>query len=158
MKRNTKTVVLLLLLTVYCLLPTVLLAADTVAASASPVGDAIKDVINNTLIPLVVALVGSLISILLVKIKKRLNIQISAETEFWIRKQAENAVQLVAEKAAAKVKLDGVTITSNEKLNMALAALITKVPDLSKEQADAYIHAALARISGEGATKDQTVT
>lgn len=126
--------------------------------AASPtVGEAIKDVINNTVIPLIVALIGSLLSLVLIKLKNKYNIELSAETEEWIKKQAESAVQMVAEKAAAKIKYDNITFTKSDKLDMAIASLISKVPNLTKEQADAYIHAAIARIPGVGATGEQSM-
>ncbi len=133
-------------------------AADAAPATQSALGNAVKDTVDNTIIPLLVALIGSLISIVMVKIKKRLNIQLSAETEAWIQRQAEAAVQMVAEKAASKIKYNKIALTKNEKLDMAIASLVSKVPHLTKEQADAYIHAALARIPGIGATGDASLT
>lgn len=115
-------------------------------------GDSIRGLMNGTVIPMLVALIGALISIALLKIKQKLNIQIAAETETWIQDQAENAVQMVAEKAAAKLKYDSLKLSNNAKLDMAIGSLITKVPKISKEQADVYIHAAIARIKGEGST------
>jgi hypothetical protein len=94
----------------------------------------------------------------LVKARTLLKLKLSADTEAWLRTQAENAVQMVAEKAAAGIKYDTMKLTGKEKLDMAIAALITKIPDLTKEQADAYIHAALARIAGVGATGDASLT
>lgn len=130
-------------------------AADP--AQPSAIGAAVKDLIDNTIMPLLIALVGSLVGVVLLKIRTKLNLNISRDTEAWLGKQAENAVQLVAEKAAATLKYDAMKVTGKEKLDMAIAALITKAPDLTREQADAYIHAALARISGEGATGDKAV-
>jgi hypothetical protein len=120
--------------------------------TSNALGEGISGFLTNTFIPLVVAIVGLLVSIVLMKIRQKFNIQISAETEAFIRRQAENAVQLVAEKAAQKVKSSGIKLSGNQKLDMAVGLLLTKVPKISKDQADAYVHAALARIRGEGAT------
>ncbi len=150
-------VLMLLVVIIGCAMSNVAFAADAAPATQSALGIAIKDTVDNTIIPLLVALIGSLISIVMVKIKKRLNIQLSAETEAWIQRQAEAAVQMVAEKAAAKIKYGKIALTKNEKLDMAIASLISKVPHLTKEQADAYIHAALARIPGIGTTGDQSL-
>lgn len=144
---------------VACFVPSCVFAADEAAAAqASPLGSAIKGVVSDTVIPLLVSLVGILGSIVLIKLKNKFNVQLAAETEAWINRQAENAVQMVAEKSAAMVKWDNVTIGSSDKLNMAIASLVTKVPKLTKDQADAYIHAALARIPGVGATKNAALT
>lgn len=119
---------------------------------SNPLGEGIYIFLTNTLIPFMVAVVGLLVSIVLMKIRKKFDIQISAEHEEFIRRQAENAVQLVAEKAAQKVKAKDIKLTGNQKLNMAIGTLLTKVPKISRDQADVYIHAALSRIRGEGAT------
>jgi NADH:ubiquinone oxidoreductase subunit 5 (subunit L)/multisubunit Na+/H+ antiporter MnhA subunit len=118
----------------------------------NPLGDAVHQLINGTVIPMIVSIVGVLLSMVLLKLKKKFNVQIAAETETWIQNQAENAVQMVAEKAAAKLKYNDLKLTPSQKLDTAIASLITKVPEISKEQADVYVHAALARIKGEGAT------
>lgn len=133
-------------------------AGDVAAPASTPMGDALRSVVNDTIIPLVVAVIMGLVGLVLVKIKSKLNLQLNAATEDWIKKQAESAVQMVAEKSAAKIKYGEISLTKNEKLDMAIAAVISKTPKLTREQADAYIHAALARIKGAGATKDNSLT
>jgi len=142
-----------------CTMSSVAIAADqTAAVSTGPtLGEAVKGVVDNAIIPLVVSLVGALVSLVLVKLKNKYNIELKAETEAWISKQAENAVQMVAEKAAAKLKYEKIKLTGNQKLDTAVAMLVTKVPTISRDQADQYIHAALARIPGLGATGDQSL-
>jgi len=120
-------------------------------------GSALKQVINETLIPLLVSVVGALVSLVLIKVKQKLNLNISQQQEAWINRQAENAVQFVAEKTAAKLKIDNISFTSNEKLETAIAYLITRAPKLTRDQADQYIHAAIARIPGAGATNDRSL-
>jgi hypothetical protein len=127
------------------------------AAQQDLLTTAVNGVINNTLIPIIIAFIGSLVSLILIKLKKKLNIQVAAETEAWLQNQAESAVQLVAEKAAARLKVEKVSFTKNEKLNIAIAALISKAPKLTREQADEYVHSALARIPGIGATGDASL-
>jgi hypothetical protein len=138
----------------------VVAVAQTTAqqATQTELGAAVKGLLNDTVIPLVISLVGALVSLALVKLKNKFNLELKAETEEWTRKQAENAVQMVAEKAAASEKLTGLKVGSNDKLNQAIAWLVTKVPALTADQADAYIHAAIARIPGVGATGDQSLT
>ena len=157
MKRRSLLVTAVLFTLLAVLFTTCLFAADTAVSATSAVGTAVKDAVYNTIIPLLVAFAGSLAALALVWAQRKLKLDLSAGTEAWVRTQAENAVQLAAEKAAAKLKYDQMKLTGKEKLDMAIAALITKAPDLTREQADAYIHAALARISGEGATGDKAV-
>ena len=161
MKKLTILVIGIIFLATACFVPScgfLNVAAADQATQASPLGSALKGVVDNTVIPLLISLVGILGSIVLVKLKNKFNIQLAAETEAWINKQAENAVQLVAEKAAAQIKWDKVAIGNSDKLNMAIASLVTKVPKLTEDQADGYIHAALARIPGLGATGEASLT
>jgi hypothetical protein len=130
--------------------PLCLLAAD----APTPVGEALGAFLTNTVLPVLGSLVAALVSLILLAIRKKTGIQAGAEYDAWLAKQAETAVQMVAEKAAAAVKLDQMKFTSSEKLEMAIAALVSKAPKLTEEQADQYVHAALARIPGLGATAD----
>ena len=152
-----KKILCLLMLILSLCMVSISLAGDVTAPVSTPLGDALRSVVNDTVIPLVVAVIMGLVGLVLVKIKSKLNMQIKAETEDWIKKQAESAVQMVAEKSASKIKYGGIVLTKNEKLDMAIAAVVSKTPKLSREQADAYIHAALARIKGLGATKDDAL-
>lgn len=137
-----------------CFVPSCAAQTQTVQTQT---GSALKQVINETLIPLLVSVVGALLSIVLVKIKEKLNLNISEEKEEWINRLAENAVQFVAEKTAAMLKINSISFTSNEKLETAIAYLIARVPKLTRDQADQYIHAAIARIPGAGATNDRSL-
>ena len=127
------------------------------AMTGTVMGTALSSLFTDTILPIIVSLVGGLVGLILLTVKKKLNVQLSAETEAWISKQAETAVQGVAEKAAAKFKGSNISFSKNEKLEAAIASLITKVPHLTPEQADGYIAAALARIPGVGATGDASL-
>jgi TM2 domain-containing membrane protein YozV len=127
------------------------LAAEAEAA-APTLGEALRAMTNETIIPLIVAVVGAMLSLVLGKLKAKYNIQLQTETQAWIERQADAAVRMVSEKAAAKIKWEKIRISSNEKLEMAIAALVSRVPAITPDQADLYVHAALARIKGEGAS------
>lgn len=139
------------------LVPAALAAGADVSAPGTPLSEALSGVMLNTVLPVAVSLIGGLVALVLAKLRQKLNIQIAKETDAWIQQQAEAAVQMVAEKAAARLKYNTMIMTKNQKLDMALAALLAKVPAISKEQADSYIHAALARIAGVGATGDKSL-
>ena len=134
------------------------LAADAVVPATSPIGEAVKMVVNDTILPVLSALILSLISLVLLKLKQKWSIQLSTKTEEWIKGQAENAVQMVEEKAMAAVNAKlSILTTKNEKLDTAIAYLMSKSPKLTKVQAEAYVLAALARIPGLGATGDKSL-
>ncbi|HSW64298.1 MAG TPA: hypothetical protein VLH56_13470 [Dissulfurispiraceae bacterium] len=139
------------------LVPAALAAGADVSAPGTPLSEALSGVMLNTVLPVAVSLIGGLVALVLAKLRQKLNIQIAKESDAWIQQQAEAAVQMVAEKAAARLKYNTMIMTKNQKLDMALAALLAKVPAISKEQADSYIHAALARIAGVGATGDKSL-
>ncbi len=130
-------------------------AADQATPAVARPGEMLAIVINNLLIPLIVALVGSIVSVVLVWLKRWLGIKASAETEARIAAAAESVVQMVAEKAANQAKLsDGQWPSGAKQLGDAVDALVARIPKLTPDEADAYIHAALARIPGLGATGD----
>jgi hypothetical protein len=129
-------------------------AAET---TGTPLAEALGDLVVNTLLPVLVALAGTLASIALYRLKAWLKIKTSAEFDIWVSGRAEEAVQYVGETAAAKLKTAKVKMTGSEKLNIAVARLIERVPSLSREQAEMCVHAALARVSGEGATGKKVI-
>ncbi len=131
-----------------------LFAADA-PATQKTFADALVVIINGTLLPLAIALITAMGSLLLLKLKQKYGIEISAETQAVIAQQAESIVQTVAEKAAAYAKEHvGGKMAGHEQLESAVIALMSRVPSLTREQADEQVHAALARIPGLGATGD----
>jgi len=64
----------------------------------------------------------------------------------------------VAEEAALNAfKQKGMKITSNGKLDIAVAHVLGAIPSISRATAETYVHAALAKIGGVGATGEQKV-
>ena len=121
-------------------------------------GEFIQTLLTNILLPILLSIVSALVSIVLLKLKKKYNLDIDAATEKKINDAAENAIHMVEEKAASKI-MDTCTksLSNDDKLNMAIAKLVQKVPAITREKADAYVHAALARMSGVGATGDKVI-
>ncbi len=131
------------------------LFATDAPATQKTFADALVVIINGTLLPLAIALITAMGSLLLLKLKQKYGIEISAETQAVIAQQAESIVQTVAEKAAAYAKEHvGTKMAGHEQLESAVVALMSRVPSLTREQADEQVHAALARIPGLGATGD----
>lgn len=150
-------VVILILMFVAVAFINVSFAVESVAPGKDSLMTAVNNVLINTVAPLFVALIGGLVSMILAVVKKKLNIQLSVQTEAWIQSQAEHACQMVAEKAAAQLKISGLKLQGHEMLGMAAAALISRVPALTQDKAEEYIHAAFARIPGLGATGDASL-
>ncbi|MGE4319641.1 MAG: hypothetical protein AB7E96_12155 [Deferribacterales bacterium] len=111
----------------------------------------VTSLLDGVVIPSVVGIVGVLVALLLKRLETRYGIQVKAENQQYIRTMAEEAVQYVAEIAAAKAKTK-LGMSSEEKKQTAIEKLKTAVPSLAYKEADEAIHAALARVVGAGAT------
>ncbi len=139
----------------------ILFAAVPLLAADAPAGektfaDQLVIVINGTLLPLALALSALVARSVAAKIKQKYGLQVSAYTLNIIEQQAESVVQMAAEKAAAYAKAhEGAWPAGHEQLESAVVALMSRVPSLTREQADEQVHSALARIPGLGATGDQ---
>lgn len=144
------------MLFVLCLVLPVL-AQDAPAPAPATIGEAIVYVIYAVLVPLAVAFLTAMGGMLLAKLKTKYGLQVTAYHQNIVEQAAESAVQMAAEKAAAYAKIHGdIWPSGNSMLNQAVTALVGRVPSLTREQADEYIHAALARIPGLGATGNAT--
>jgi len=135
-------------------MPVACLAAE----AGSPVAEALGGLLLDTILPALVVLVGTLTALLIRKLTVKLGIEANEELERMAATQAEAAVQYAGEMAASRLKQKDIKVTGNEKLNTAVAYLITHVPSLTREQAESLVHAALARIRGEGATGTVVMT
>jgi hypothetical protein len=131
--------------------------ATQVQDVVNPFGEAVRSAVNGFIIPISTALIMSLVSLLLVYLQKKTGITLSSDKQKFINDQAEVAVQMVAEKAATLMKYETIKMSSNDKLNAGAAFLVSMVPKLTPAQAQNYVHAALARIPGVGATGDNAL-
>ena len=127
-------------------------------AFATESGDAVINLLNNVVYPILGPLLLGLATLLLNKIRQKWDLQISADTEALLLDQAKNAIRYAEEKATAKIKdssLGGVT--GSAKLNTAINQLMLSAPKISEVQAEALVHTALGMVSGVGATGDKAL-
>ena len=133
-------------------------ATDTAAtAAASPLSEALSGFLSGFLFPLINALVVGLIGWAVVSVGKKYKIDALVSSEALIQNAAYKGIALAEEMAAKKLKATAVTITSNEKLNIAIAQVLKAAPKLTQEEASAYVESTLAKIKGSGATGDKAV-
>lgn len=113
--------------------------------------------VTNTVQPLILSLLATVITVAVGYItsllKKKFGLEISTATQQRISTIAYDAVHAVEERGAAYAKEKGEKWASECKYNEALNYVLSRVPTLSREEADAKIHTALATIRGLGATK-----
>jgi len=126
-------------------------------AFASESGDAVVNLLNNVVYPILGPLLLGLGTLLLNIIRKKWNLQISADTEAMLLGQAKNAIGYAEELASAYLKEKEIQLTGSEKLNRAIQQLMISAPKISADQAEALIHSALGLVSGAGATGDKAV-
>jgi len=137
------------------LLPSIAFAADVTAAN--PMGDALGNLLESVVFPILGPFLLGLATLLLNILRKKLNLQISADTEAMLLGQAKNAISYAEEKAAdiAKRKVSG--WEGPPKLQVAVTHLMASAPKISQESADRLVHAALGMTEGAGATGDKAV-
>lgn len=143
-----KRILVLLLL----LLPSLAFALDNPA-----VGEAVAGIWSGVVIPVLSAACLGVLGLVLDKLRRRYNLQIDIDSQKYLEGLAQRAVALAEEKGAAYLKANITKITGRDKLDIAIAHILTAAPKLSREQADNLVHTALARVKGAGATGDKAV-
>ena len=112
--------------------------------------------ITNTLQPILVSLIGTLVPVLIALacrfLAKKTGIAISDASQQKLRDIAESAVLAVEEKATASLKTAGEKWPSYLKHKEAMDRVLSLAPSLSHDQADMLIHWVVAKIPGVGAT------
>lgn len=83
----------------------------------------------------------------------KLHLQVSEQTDAQIRYYAAQAVKAAEEYAAKRLKMSGVVMSGDEKLEAALASVVAKIPGVDKVVAQDAIHAALTDLSLGAASK-----
>ncbi len=131
--------------------PALALAAETVAAN--PVGDAVASLFSGVVVPVLASLLLGLIGVVLNKIRVKTGLQISDTMQQQLERAALAGVAFAEEKAAAAIKSKIQGLTGREKLDLAISHVLASVPKVSREQADIFVHAALGKVSGPGASE-----
>lgn len=146
------TVVLVLLASALCLSPAM------AAEALNPVGEAASGLLSGVIFPVLSAFLLGLVTIILNKIRIKTGIQIAAGIQEQIERAAAAGIAFAEEKAAAAVKAKLTRLTGKEKLDLAIAHVITALPHVTPEQANAIVHATLGKAIGPGATGGAGVT
>ena len=120
-------------------------------------GEAISVVLSNVVFPVLAAILAGLLIFAAKRLYNYLGIKNTSELESLLEKGAYSAVALAEEAAAKELKERQFKVTGNEKLDMAMASLMKKVPKISKEQAEEAIESVLGKVKGVGASGDNAV-
>ena len=126
------------------------------AADAAPAATGLGQVITNTIQPVLISVIGTLVPLLLALlcrwISKKTGIAISDASQAKLESIAEKAVLYVEEKAVGSLKTAGEKWPSYVKHQQAVDMVLKLAPALTGDQADALVHWAVAKIPGLGAT------
>lgn len=120
-----------------------------------------NELIQNTIQPLMAALVMAIITVVGAKLTQYLHAKTGIELDAATVAKAENAatqaVMAVEEKAAAQASQKLAAWTSSQKHQAAINMIISAVPTITQEQANNLVSAALAKVPGLGASGDLSV-
>lgn len=108
--------------------------------------DALLDEALKAVFVAVAGSLGTLLVAILVKLLQRVGLSVSAEQQAKIEKLAQEAILAAEEWARAEIKAGSLKMPSTAKLVQATEDLMAKVPSLTAEDADAVIHAQIAKL------------
>jgi hypothetical protein len=147
---------ILLMLTMVALTCLSAFAADVIPAhtpsATEPVfGAALQGFLQGTVFPIITALVLGLVSLVLNRLGQKYKIQALTERNNFLSRLAAQGVAL-AEERAAKLAGSVSKLSGSQKLDIAVAHLMSFAPSIKPEQAQNIVHSVLAQIPGAGAT------
>lgn len=131
-----------------------LAGGDIAAAQESPFAAFMNNTVQPLLSSLLATIVAAAVTYITLVFKKKFGLEISNATQARISGIAYDAVNAVEEKGAAYLKERGEKWASQCKYNEALNYVLSKVPTLTREEADAKIHSVIAGVKGIGATSE----
>ena len=127
------------------------------AAAAQPAwGDALYSFLTQTVFPVLGALTLGIVSWAAKKFGDKFHIQGLGDQNSMLMQLASQGVAFAEEKGANFAK-NAQPITSNDKLNSAIAYVMQMAPKVTTDQAQSLVTAALAMVAGVGATGQTTV-
>lgn len=143
--------------TLITLAPAMFFATPAWAVGPTPLAQAMADVVSGTIMPLIAAVVAAFAVIALRRLAAKLGVEGLLAHEGRVKELAHQGIALAEEYAAARIKKQAVKLPGGEKLNMAVAHILSMVPEISREQAEVSVHAALGRLSGVGASGETAI-
>ena len=145
-----KNLVSLITLIFICMLTALALAADA-APATSTFGDALSSFLTGTAFPILAALALGFVSWAAKKIGTKYHIDSLLSDNNLMTNIAAQGVAFAEEKAANFAKT-AQPLTSNDKLNSAIAYVLQMAPKITEAQAQSMVTSVLAMLPGVGAT------
>ncbi len=142
---------LFVLVAVFLVACSAVLAADAIPAEVTPSPSALSAFLQQTLLPLASAFAMALFSLAAKRLNQRWKLQALSDQNSFLYKLAGQGIAL-AEERAAKLAGSVSSLTGDQKLNIAVDHMLSFFPKLSQTQAQDIVHSVLAMIPGAGAT------
>ena len=125
-------------------------------------GELIAQFFSEVALPILSTLILTLVSAYAVpalkQLLKRMKIDTDIAFDMKMANLASSAVDYAAEKAADKLKKLNTPTSGNEKLDTALTFIMEHAPEVSKEQAERWVHSVLPHSITEGSKNvDRTI-
>ena len=120
--------------------------------------DVIIGIVQNTITPVLTALVLALLGMLFAWLAKKYHLEVKQADQQYIEGVATRAISFAEEEAAAFAKAHGSKLPSDTKLSDAVTFLLRAVPALSQADARDLVSGMLGKVKGAGATGDKAVS
>jgi hypothetical protein len=118
---------------------------------------AVVDFVAGTVMPLVAAVVAAFAVIALRKLADKFGMESLLAQEDRLQDLARQGVALAEELAARRLKEKELKLPGGEKLNIAVAHILSLAPEISRAQAENLVEAMLGMTFGAGASGKQAV-
>lgn len=119
------------------------------------------EIILSKLFPLLEVMTVVVINVLLMYLGKRFKLDGLMRSRQLIEKATVDAISYAEEKAQEYAKERSSegrhTMTSNDKLNLAISRLLKDVPKIDRHQARDYIESIIGQLTGVGSTGDKAI-
>ena len=114
--------------------------------------------IQETLFPLISSIVLALLGVLIQKLSKKQHMAWVKENQELIERAVTQGIGYAEEMAENYAKHLSEKVKPNQKMAMAIQYVISRMPEIKKNDARDYIEGMLAQIQGAGATGDKVLT
>jgi hypothetical protein len=128
-------------------------AATVPVTTAAPA--ALATFLKDTVFPVIGSLLMGFLAVLIKKIADKFHIDALAQKDNFLTQLAFQGITMAEEKAAQLVG-SRAALTGNEKMDAAIAHILSVMPKISPERARVAVEATLAQIPGIGATGAQS--
>lgn len=131
--------------------------AAVVPVVTSPAPAALASFLQGTIFPVIGSLLLGVLSIFLTRLGNKYNIESLTQRNNLIERVAFQGITLAEEKAAQFIGSQQ-QLTGSDKMDIAINHILSVIPSVTSERAQAIAESLLAQIPGVGATKATAIS